>query len=399
MRRTRSLRPGSAKSAGASASGNQDSVERVLAQLKAEQTALESQMRDLLTLQRPTEVQNAQYVKLKANHTQVLDRQVALQKSLLDLADQVRQSKEVHDHVQSMRVNDAQRAQQRAAAMGSSLEVMAARQREEAEALEWARADSLRQSRAPPQRRPEDDFEEQLRRATEESLRSAPVPPPHPDHDEVAEALRQSEWMAAQAAQAGEAQDAEAVRRAEAASLRDSRAEEEELRRAQAASLSERPPEDDELQRALAESQQAAEAEATAQREREEAELRRALQLSRESSGAGEAEPPRAPDQPAAAAAEQEDEELRRALEASLAAEQGLKEALEASLAEAAAAGLAPQSRAPPPPPPPPMEMPAAFPTSLAGGLPPAARDAVPPSSQPEEDFDLADLHVPVMRC
>ena len=74
MRRTRSLRPGSSKSAGASASGGQDSVERVLAQLKAEQTALESQMRDLLTLQRPTEAQNAQYVKLKANHTQVLDR-------------------------------------------------------------------------------------------------------------------------------------------------------------------------------------------------------------------------------------------------------------------------------------------------------------------------------------
>ena len=46
-----------------------------MSQLKAEQTALEKQMRDLLAVQHPTEEQNAQYVKLKAGHTQVLDRQ------------------------------------------------------------------------------------------------------------------------------------------------------------------------------------------------------------------------------------------------------------------------------------------------------------------------------------
>lgn len=268
-------------------------------QLKVEQEQLEQQMYDLLSLPNPTEVQNEYYAQLKASHTGVLARQTALHHTLLDLAEQVRQGREVRQndmpHLSTLRsgnaaVTQAQLGAELGAGLVASQELR--RRREEEEALEWAKADSLRESRAEAKTAggaaSEAAFEQQLLQAAEESLQR---PPPHPDHDEVAEALRQSEWTAAEAARAAAAEEArelEELRSAEAASRSEELGvdDDEELRRACADSLTSsrvsrartwRMREEDEaLARAKADSLR----ESGAVDEAEAEELRRALQLS-----------------------------------------------------------------------------------------------------------------------
>ena len=176
-------------------------VELVLDLCKVEQAQLEKQMSDLLSLPNPTEVQNEFYTQLKASHTAVLARQTALHRTLLDVAEQVRQGREVRQnmpHLSALRSGDAAAAQaersgdaavvqaelgkQLGAGLVASRELR--RRCEEEEALEWAKADSLRESSAEAKSAGETAFEaafeQQLRLAAEESLRCAAVPPPHP---------------------------------------------------------------------------------------------------------------------------------------------------------------------------------------------------------------------------
>jgi len=248
--RLRSGRSGPQRRGAGGDGGHTQGVEAVLVQLKVEQEQLEQQMYDLLSLPNPTEVQNEYYAQLKASHTGVLARQTALHHTLLDLAEQVRQGREVRQndmpHLSTLRsgnaaVTQAQLGAELGAGLVASQELR--RRREEEEALEWAKADSLRESRAEAKTAggaaSEAAFEQQLLQAAEESLQR---PPPHPDHDEVAEALRQSEWTAAEAARAAAAEEArelEELRSAEAASRSEELGvdDDEELRRACADSL------------------------------------------------------------------------------------------------------------------------------------------------------------------
>ena len=55
-----------------------DPRHEALAQLKAEQAALEKSMQELLRVPKPTEEQNRQYCRLKANHAAVLKKQASL---------------------------------------------------------------------------------------------------------------------------------------------------------------------------------------------------------------------------------------------------------------------------------------------------------------------------------
>ena len=155
------------------------SVEEVLGGLKSEQAQLEKQMTDLLSLPRPTEVQNEHYSQLKASHTAVLERQAALHRSLLELAEQVRQSREVRQNMPHLSHAAAQPAE-----LPLAQQHELRRRREEDDALEWAKADSLRENSAAAktagEAASEAAFEQQLRQAAEESLRSAVAPPPHP---------------------------------------------------------------------------------------------------------------------------------------------------------------------------------------------------------------------------